>query len=388
MLPRAAAPALRRLARQYPVLAITGPRQSGKTTLARAAFARKPYASLEDLDTREFAERDPRGFLAQYRSGAVIDEAQRAPALFSYLQTVVDADRRPGRFVLTGSQQFGLLTGITQSLAGRVGLLELLPFSLDELGAVHAPRSPEEVLWRGLYPPVIDRGVPPPGWYRNYVATYIERDLRLLVNIRDLGPFRRFVRMCAARTAQTLNLSALAADCGITHNTARAWLSVLEASYVVHLVVPYHRNFGKRLVKAPKLYFIDPGLAASLLGVERAHELATHAMRGPLFETWAVAELLKHQLNRGKPAGLHFWRDSHGVEIDIVVERAGRLRALEIKAGRTVAGDWFNAFSRVPADAAVVPALLYAGEQGQARQHCPVYGWREIGSAARRLFGS
>ena len=387
MLPRAAAPTLRRLARHYPIVALTGPRQSGKTTLARAAFPRKPYVSLEDLDTREFAERDPRGFLGQFRAGAVIDEAQRVPGLFSYLQTVVDRSRGAGKFVLTGSQHFGLFTGIAQSLAGRVGLVQLLPFSLSELGRSLAPRGPEDLLWRGLYPPVIDRGAAPASWYANYLATYIERDVRQLINVRDLGAFRRFVRMCAARSGQLLNLSSLAADCGVTHNTAKAWISVLEASYIVHLLPPYHRNFGKRLVKTPKLYFIDTGLAAALVGVSAPRELAIHPMRGALFETWVVAELLKYRFNRGAPAELYFWRDSNGVEVDAVADRAGRLHGLEIKAGRTVAQDWFGALGRLAGLASASGAVIYAGTAGQPRRDFPVFPWREVNTAAKRLLG-
>ncbi|MCC6212326.1 MAG: ATP-binding protein [Burkholderiales bacterium] len=387
MLPRAAAPTLRRLARHYPVVALTGPRQSGKTTLARAAFPRKPYANLEELDAREFAERDPRGFLGQFPAGAIVDEAQRAPGLFSYLQGEVDRERRPGRYILTGSQQFGLFSGITQSLAGRVGILHLLPFTLAELGRGHRPAGLEELLWRGLYPPVIEPGLPPANWYANYVATYVERDVRQLVNVRDLAPFRRFVRMCAARTGQLLNLSSLAADCGVTHNTAKAWLSVLEASYLVHLLPPYHRNFGKRLVKTPKLYFADAGLAAALAEVRTARELAVHPMRGALFETWVVAELLKARLNAGRTPDLYFWRDSNGVEVDVVHQRAGRLRALEIKAGRTVASDWFGPLERLARVTPAAGAVIYGGDAGQPRRENPVFGWREIDAAERRLSG-
>ncbi len=388
MLQRHAGAALRRLARHYPVLAITGPRQSGKTTLARATFPHKPYANLEEPDTRDFAERDPRGFLAQFAAGAVLDEAQRAPALFSYLQSIVDADRRPGRFVLTGSQQFGLFSGITQSLAGRVGLLHLLPLSLAELDRATRPGSIEQLLWHGLYPSVAAGGVPPGAWYADYMATYVERDVRQLVNVRDLGAFRRFVRMCAARTAQLVNLSSLAADCGVTHNTAKAWLSVLEASYVVRLVAPFHRNFGKRLIKAPKLFFLDMGLAASLIGIREARDLATHAMRGALFETWVVGEMLKHGCNRGEAPELHFWRDAAGHEVDLLVERAGGLRALEIKSGRTIAADWLDGlehFTRV--SGAAQGMLIYGGDQTQQRSRATIYRWRDVAVAAQRLLG-
>lgn len=388
MLKRAAATALRRLARYYPLVALTGPRQSGKTTLARATFPRKPYVSLEDLDVREFAERDPRGFLAQFRSGAVLDEAQHAPGLLSYLQTIVDRDRTPGHFILTGSQQFGLFSGITQTLAGRVGLIHLLPFNLGELGGSNAPRTVEHLLWQGLYPPVIDRRIPPTNWYADYTATYIERDVRQLINVRDLSTFRRFVRMCAARTAQLLNLSSLAADCGVTHNTAKAWISVLEASYIVHLLPPYHRNFGKRLIKSPKLYFLDTGLAAALAGIRQAGELVIHPMRGALFESWVVAELLKHRLNRAQPADIYFWRDSSGNEVDAVIERGVRLRALEVKSGKTIAADYLlglERFSRIAANATA--SLVYAGDEGQRRSHAAIFGWRDIETAAKHFLG-
>ncbi len=388
MLKRAAAAALCRLARHYPLVALTGPRQSGKTTLARAAFPRKPYVSLEDLDVREFAERDPRGFLAQFSSGAVLDEAQRAPGLFSYLQTSVDRIRAPGRFILTGSQQFGLLSDITQTLAGRVGLIHLLPFSLVELSGRYAPRTVEHLLWQGLYPPVIDRRIPPANWYADYTATYLERDVRQLISVRDLGAFRRFVRMCAARTAQLVNLSSLAADCGVTHNTAKAWISVLEASYIVHLLPPYHRNFGKRLIKSPKLYFLDTGLAAALVGIREAGELAIHPMRGALFESWVIAELLKYHLNRGQPPNLHFWRDSGGNEVDAVIERGARLHALEVKSGKTIAADYLaglERFSRIASSATA--SLVYAGDAGQRRSHATIFGWRDIKAAAKRFLG-
>ncbi len=387
MIPRVAAETLVRLAGYYPIVAVTGPRQAGKTTLARAVFSRKPYVSLEDPDTREFAQSDPRAFLERYPDGAVIDEAQRCPELFSYLQTRVDSDRRMGLFVLTGSAQFGLLTGISQSLAGRVGLVHLLPFSLDEIAEVSPPAGLEEMLRRGLYPPVIDREIPAETWYADYVATYVERDARQLVNVRDLSAFRRFVRMCAARTAQVVNLSSLAADCGITRNTAKAWLSTLEASYIAFLLPPHHRNFGKRLTKAPKLFFYDPGLAAWLAGIRSAKEIETGHYRGALFETWVVAEFVKYRCHRGLQPELHFWRSSAGDEIDLVVGGGGTLYPVEIKSGRTVARDWFDPLEKFMAlSSGRDGAIVYGGVQGQRRNGIGVFGWNRVRDAAAAAF--
>lgn len=382
MLPRNATPTLLKLASWYPVVIVTGPRQSGKTTLCRAVFPDKPYVSLEDPDLREFAATDPRAFLRQHTEGAILDEAQRVPELLSYLQSAVDADPRPGRYILTGSQQFGLLSGVSQSLAGRAGALTLLSFTLNELAAQYPPATIESLLWTGLYPPVYDRGVPPDVWYRDYTLTYIERDVRQLVNVRDLGLFQRFVRMSAARTGQVLNLSSLAADCGITHNTARAWLTVLQASHLVMLLPPYHRNFGKRLTKAPKLYFLDSGLACYLLGITRPETLVTHAMRGALFETWVVSEFLKAAHNAGTTPNLWFWRNRAGHEVDLLTEKAGGLKAIEIKAGMTLAADWFDGLERFGRLAPEAHRLLiYAGESSQTRSHSRVVDWRHITDA-------
>lgn len=383
MLPREAEPTIRHLAGGYPVVAVTGPRQSGKTTLVRAMFGDRPYVSLEDLDEREFADQDPRGFLARFPEGAVLDEVQRAPGLFSYLQTRVDQERRNGLFILTGSQQFDLLSSITQTLAGRVALVPLLPFTLGELQAGgQAPGSLEELLFTGLYPPVHDRGLEPGIWYANYVRTYVERDVRQMINVRDLSAFQRFVRMCAARTGQLLNLSALAIDCGITHNTARSWLSVLEASYLVHLLQPHHRNFNKRLVKTPKLYFYDSGLAAWLLGIQTPAQLATHPQRGALFETWVVSEMLKARFNRALASNLYFWQDRSGHEVDVVVEQGGTLIPVEIKSGQTVVADFFRGLEKwaeIAGDAGGRPWLVYAGAQRQSRSAVEVVPWHQIG---------
>lgn len=373
----------RTLARGFPILAFTGPRQSGKTTLARTLFADREYVTLEDLVEQEFALSDPRGFLARFRDGAVIDEAQRCPALFSYLQGVVDDRRRMGDFILTGSQQFGLRSGISQSLAGRVGLVQLLPFSQAELRAAgRVPQSLDELLWQGGYPPLYDRDIPPHLWFPNYVATYVERDVRQLLTVRDLDLFQRFIKLCAARTGQLLNLSSLAVDCGISHTTAREWLSVLEASYLVVRLPPYFRNFGKRLVKTPKLYFFDVGLAAWLLGIRDAQTLSTHAMRGALFETWVVCELIKERFNAGQPMDLYFWRDNVGHEVDVVFESEGKLQPIEIKSGATFVADWLDAVQKWVSFAkedALPPQIIYGGDAGYVRQGVQVVGWRDIG---------
>lgn len=386
LVPRAAASTLKRLAEGYPLVAITGPRQSGKTTLAREVFAEKPYVSLEDLDERRYAEEDPRGFLGRFPDGAVLDEVQRCPDLFSYLQSRVDGDGRRGLFVLTGSQQFGLLSGITQTLAGRVAMVTLLPFSLGELQAAgRAPATLEALLFQGLYPPIYDRGLDASIWYKNYVASYIERDVRQLVNVHDLSTFQRFVRMCAARTGQLLNLSALAVDCGISHNTAGSWLSVLEASFLVHRLEPYHANFGKRLVKTPKLYFLDTGLAAWLLGVQDAAQLSIHPQRGPLFETWVVAELLKARFARAVGSNLFFWRDRGGHEVDVLIEQGTSVLPVEVKSGQTVQPDFlrgFNAWRDISGQCEGEAWLVFGGEREERRGGLRVIPWRRIAELA------
>jgi predicted AAA+ superfamily ATPase len=386
LIPRQAAATLMRLAGGYPLVAITGPRQSGKTTLAREVFGDKPYVSLEDLDERAYAESDPRGFLARFPDGAVLDEVQRCPALFSFLQTRVDEDQRRGLFVLTGSQQFGLLSSISQTLAGRVAVVALLPFSLGELQAVErAPATLETLLFQGLYPPIYDRDLGAAIWYKNYVSSYVERDVRQMVNVRDLSTFQRFVRMCAARTAQLLNLSGLAIDCGISHNTAASWLSVLEASFIIHRLEPYHVNFGKRLVKTPKLYFYDSGLAAWLLGIQNAGQLAIHPQRGPLFETWVVAELLKARYGRALGSNLFFWRDRSGREVDILIEQGATLVPVEIKSGQTVQPDFFQGIEdwrRISGQTNNEAWLVFGGDREQQRGRLHVLPWRHIGDLA------
>ena len=385
MIPRTLARTLLRLAKGFPIVAITGPRQSGKTTLARSVFADKPYVSLEDPVERAFAMEDPRGFLARFEKGAVFDEAQRWPDLFSYLQGMVDVQRVPGRFVLTGSQQFGLLAGVTQSLAGRVGLTRLLPLAFDELPAASRQPSIDSIMLLGGYPILHTQPMAPSDWFASYVATYIERDVRQVLNVKDMGAFQRFLRLCAGRSGQLLNLSALAGEAGISHSTARAWLSVLESSDLVFLLPPYHRNFGKRLVKTPKLYFLDTGLACWLLGIRSPEILALHPSRGALFETWVVAEFVKGRFNLGLPADLYFWRDNNGLEADLIFEIGARLQPVEIKSGQTVTRDYVRAgqaSGRFAGDEALPPWLIYGGNESYERSGIKVIGWADIAPAA------
>jgi predicted AAA+ superfamily ATPase len=385
MIPRQATPVLQNLALGYPILAITGPRQAGKTTLAQTTFPDKRYLSLEDPDQRAFAEEDPRAFLARLPQGAILDEAQRCPALFSYLQTRVDAEKKMGQFVLTGSQQFGLLSNITQSLAGRVGMVQLLPFSLQEMQrgelAIH---DLDDLMWRGMYPPVHDRQLAPEQWFANYLVTYVERDVRQLIEVQNLSLFQRFIKLCAARCGQLLNLSSLASDCGVSHNTVRAWISVLEASYVVFLLQPHHQNFGKRLVKTPKLYFVDTGLAAFLLGIRDPQHLSIHSARGALFENFVISELLKRRYNEGLPSNLFFWRNNAGDEVDLVIEQGEQLIPVEIKSGQTFSSDFLaglQKWMRLAGETCLAPRLVYGGEENMTRSGVLVQSWKAIDAA-------
>lgn len=382
MLPRLITPTLQRLATSFPVLAITGPRQSGKTTLARAQFADKPYVSLEDPIERAFANEDPRGFLARFTHGVVFDEAQRWPDLFSHLQGMVDADCRPGRFILTGSQQFGLLAGVTQSLAGRVGMTRLLPLAVTEIPAVTERKlSLDSLMLKGGYPALHTQPVEPTDWFASYIATYVERDVRQVLNIQNLSTFQRFLRLCAGRTGQLLNVSALASEAGITANTAKSWFAVLESSDLIHLLPPYFRNFGKRLVKTPKLYFLDTGLACWLLGIRSEDVLSLHPMRCALFENWVIGEFIKARYNRGLPANLYFWRDNNGLEADLIFEQGGKLQMVEIKSGQTITSDTIRAGRRairMAEDKALMPWLIYGGDESYERSGINIFGWRDF----------
>ena len=382
MIPRLATSTLTRLAKGFPVIALTGPRQSGKTTLAKHVFPNKTYVSLENPEELEFAQKDPKRFLARFKEGAILDEVQRCPSLLSWIQGLVDERSRMGDFVLTGSSQFELVAGITQSLAGRVGRVELLPLSIQELAQAHQlPSQLNTCLLQGGYPSIYDRQVSPQDWFSNYIATYIERDVRQLIAVRDLTQFQRFVKMCAARSGQILNLAALGADCGLSASTAREWLSVLEASYLVTRIQPYYQNFGKRLVKTPKLYFLDVGLMAWLIGIRDTVTLDTHVSRGALFETFVVSELIKRQYNQGQKADLYFWRDSAGNEIDLLLDTPQGLQAIEIKSGSTFASDWikgFKVWKRNTQVNTLIPRIIYGGTDSYDREGHQVMGWPDI----------
>jgi len=383
---------------KYPVVTVTGPRQSGKTTLVRALFRDCPYVSLESPDERAFALEDPRGFLARFKGRVILDEAQKAPELFSYIQGLVDEEGRPGRFILSGSHNFLLIKGISQSLAGRCAILHLLPFSLPELlGRPGMPperlgrdipaspprpgRSLAECLFTGFFPRIHDKHLPPREWLANYLQTYVERDVRSVLNIGDLESFGRFVRLCAGRSGQLLNMASLASDCGISHMTAKRWISVLEAGFIVFLLRPYHRNFGKRLIKAPKLYFIDTGLLSHLLGIRDGAELASHASRGAVFESFVVSELVKAYYNRGERPALYFWRDSNGREVDILVETGKGLVPIEVKSGQTVASDFLKGLEYwrgIRGKPEGPSALVYGGDTSFKRNGVAVYAWHTI----------
>ena len=370
LLTRTAEKELRTLAGQFKAVAVVGPRQSGKTTLVRMAFPDKAYVSLENPDTRRFAIEDPRGFIAGYPDGAILDEIQRTPDLFSYLQQVLDENKGKGRFIITGSNNFLLQENISQSLAGRVGYLYLLPLSINELPKHKL--SVNEQIHKGFYPAMYEQEgqTDVSKYYLNYIRTYIERDVRLIRNVTDLYTFERFLRLCAGRTGQLLNMNSLAVETGVDNKTIGAWLSVLEASFVVFRLQPYHKNYNKRIVKMPKLYFYDTGVASALLGIENPAQLALHPFRGGLFENMIIVDFLKSRYNKGKPNNLYFWRDSLGTEIDLLVEKANSLLPIEIKSGQTITDDYFKSMSAWLRISGMEKGwVIYAGAEKQVRSN-------------------
>jgi len=385
MIRREIEPYLRAVFKKFPVVTITGPRQSGKTTLVKHVFPSKPYINLEHPEEREFAASDPRAFFRRYPAGAVLDEVQRVPALLSYIQSIVDERGQNGLFVLTGSSQFELMRSISQSLAGRTALLKLLPFSLSELRR-HAdfPGGIDEMIHRGFYPRLYDQDLDPVRAYGDYLETYVERDLRHLAAVKNLGLFQKFVRLCAGRIGQVLNLSSLGNDIGVSHTTAREWITLLETSYIIFLLEPYHRNIGKRLIKSPKLYFYDVGLAAYLIGIENLAHIAHHPLRGNLFENLVLMEFLKYRFNKGQRSNLSFFRDRTGNEIDLLYTISENILAVEVKSGETLSGSLFKSFAVLDQALKIrhsAKALVYGGDRRETRsgiQITDVYGIKPL----------
>jgi hypothetical protein len=377
--------------KEFPVIAIVGPRQSGKTTLAQTLFPNHRYVSLEDHDIVTMALSDSRKFLAEYptESGIILDEIQHAPILLSYMQTIVDREKKNGFFIVTGSQNFLVDEAITQTLAGRMAVLTLLPLSISELESAELlPARIETLVHKGCYPKAHAQNVSVERLYANYIRLYVERDVRQVKNVADLGTFQKFMRLCAGRIGQVINLSSLGNDCGINHSTVKEWIALLEASYVVFSLYPYYKNFGRRLIKAPKLYFVDTGLACSLLKIRSAEELSDHYLRGGLVESFIIGDLLKQQYNLEQQPTLYFWRDHNGREIDCVFDGSRYPVAIEIKAGKTVVTDFFKEIGlwQETTDTPKAPRyVIYGGSENQGWPQADVISWRFAGDLIKKI---
>jgi len=388
------ASAIEKAAKKIPVLAITGPRQSGKTTLAKELFPHYEYVTLENLSVRALAKGDPQGFLAKFdrAPGVILDEVQQAPELLSYVQGIVDDNPRPGFYVLTGSQHFSLSHAIAQTLAGRIAVFTLLPLSVAELARADlTPTDAQQAIFTGFYPRIFAKQLKTSEWYPDYIKMYVERDVREVLRVVDLGQFQMFVQLCAGRIGQLVNITSLANDCGISVATAKSWLSILEASYIIYFLRPHYKNFSKRLIKSPKIYFYDTGLACSLLGIETVKQLAGHYLRGGLFESMIVTELLKEQYNRNRRPQSFFWRDKTGHEIDCLIERGQYLFPIEIKSGQTVNADYFEALEYWNTLAKADPknsAVVYAGAERHVFKHITVFGWNDAHTLFEKILKS
>jgi uncharacterized protein len=372
---------LRQLSRTFKSVAVVGPRQSGKTTLVKSLFKDKPYISLENPDTMRFALEDPRAFLGSYPNGAILDEVQRVPELFSYLQEILDNTKKKGLFILTGSNNFILQENISQTLAGRIGYLHLLPFSFNELlNAKKMPKNDDAFLLKGSYPPVYQQKIPPTDWYPNYIRTYIERDVRQVKNISELNRFERFLSLLAGRCGQELNMNSLSIEAGVDLKTIQSWISILESSFIVYLLKPHFKNFNKTVVKRPKVYFFDTGLVCSLLRITSVKHLETHPLRGALFETMIMSEFVKQRSNAGLPINLYYWRDKTGHEIDLIIDSASTLLPVEIKSGQTITSEFFKNLEYWCKLSGVKKSIvLYAGDAKQKRSSgTEVLPWREL----------
>jgi uncharacterized protein len=378
-------------AQQFRVVTILGPRQSGKTTLAQTVFTNHRYISLEDLDIRAQATQDPREFLEFHKNpfGLILDEIQNVPSLLSYIQTYVDREKINGYFILTGSQNFLVNQTITQTLAGRMAILTLMPLSISELSQTQMlPNSMELFIYKGSYPQLYAQTTNPRLWYSSYITAYIERDVRQVTTINELMTFKLFMQLCAGRIGQLLNIASLANDCGIPQRLAEKWLSLLQASYVILLLQPHYQNFSKRLVKTSKLYFFDTGIACSLLGIESEEQVRSHYLRGGLVENMIITDLIKQYYNQARTPQVYFWRDNHGHEIDCIIERGTQLFPIEIKAGRTISSDYFEGidyWNKISGNNPAYSLIIYGGE-GQKRAAATVYNWQTAGNIIDQVY--
>jgi uncharacterized protein len=380
MIKRIASTRLKHLASMFKAVAVTGPRQSGKTTLVKSVFPEKPYVTLENPDNREFSMEDPRGFLDQFPKGAVLDEVQRSPLLFSYLQEVIDDNKEAGQFILTGSNNFLMNEQISQTLAGRVGYLYLLPFCFQEIREYPVPFAENDLILNGFYPPVYDQKIMIQEWMPAYIRTYIERDVRQIKNVSDLIVFEKFMRLLAGRTSQELNYTSLSVETGVDVKTIQSWLGILVSSFIVFLLPPFYKNYNKTIVKRPKLYFYDTALPTSLLGIHKTEHLPTHPLRGALFESLVVAEMMKQKHNNGISDTLYYWRDKTGREIDIIIEKLPHRIPVEIKSGKTIQADFFkNLRYWLKLSGEKYGQIIYAGDTDQKRlEGIDVISWKNI----------
>ena len=368
-------------ATKYPVVTLTGPRQSGKSTLLKSAFPSYKYVSLEDPDIRLFAQQDPRGFLKTYDKYSILDEIQNVPELFSYIQTIVDQDDEPGTYILSGSHNFLLRENIAQSIAGRTAIVKLLPFTYSEIKEFKNEQTLNELLFTGAYPRIYEREIPPTEFYPFYLQTYVEKDVRLLRNISDLSLFIKFLKLCAARVGQLLNVNSLSNECGISTQTANDWLSILETSYIIYQLKPYHKNLNKRVVKSAKLYFYDTGLLSSLLSIDSASQLEFHYQRGNIFENFIINEIIKNHYNKGIEPKISFWRDSNGNEIDLILESAGKTHAFEIKSSSTLKMEFlknlklWQKLTDLPVENS---AIIYGGDSNFLATEGKFIAWGEL----------
>ncbi len=385
MIKRELSTKLRELAKQFPAIAILGPRQSGKTTLAQNVFPDYHYFSFEDFDTRALVAQDPRAFLDRYKDGqgVIFDEIQNLPELFSYIQGYIDKYKKKGHYIVTGSQNFALNEKITQTLAGRIAMLTLLPLSLSELKTAHImPEELDQALFNGMYPSIYADKINPIDWYRSYIATYVERDVRQIKNVTDLNTFQNFMRLCAGRIGQILNMTALSNDVGVSVPTIQKWLSVLEASYIIFLLPPYYKNLGKRAIKSPKLYFYDTGLACSLMQITNVDQLFTHYLRGNLFESYIMADLIKQKQNQGLHSNVYFWRDQSDYEVDGILEDSHTLKAVECRVSQTFNPHFFEYLSKWNEIAKSNPAtnvVVYGGKTNQDTKYGRLISWQSCG---------